>query len=186
MKWRTGRKVLWIGLVMLLSTAIGIGGCWIQAKGDTSTKRFITMNMINPNGTLATYLQEAQSVNPELAAGREALSESLGFWMEAALESRDLMAFEKSYDILTRYFIADRHYIAWKLNPEGKAQVSTNALGDDLRIIGALLEGTRIWKGHSEWTETAMELTETLLSKSQKTGIWWISTISPGRKCPIR
>lgn len=109
------------------------------------------MNMTNPNGTLATYLQEAQSVNPELAAGREALSESLGFWMQAALESRDLVAFEKSYDILARYFTVDGHYIVWKLNPEVGADVSTNALGDDLRIIGALLEGARIWEGHSEW-----------------------------------
>lgn len=170
LEWRSGRKVLWIGLSILLSAALGIGGCLIQAKGDISTKRFITMNMTNPNGTLATYLQEAPSIHPELAAGREALSESLGFWMQAALESRDLVAFEKSYDLLTRYFIADGHYIVWKLNPEGGADVSTNALGDDLRIIGALLEGARIWKGHSEWKTTARDLAETLLSRSQKNG----------------
>lgn len=171
MNMRSGHKVLWIGLAILLSTALGIGGYLIQAKGDISTKRFITMNMTNPNGTLATYLQEAQSVNPEMAAGREALSESLGFWMQAALESRDLAEFEKSYDILTRYFIADRQYIVWKLNPGGEAKVSTNALGDDLRIIGALLDGAKVWKkGHPEWKETARDLTETLLSRSQNNG----------------
>ncbi|MGG3503966.1 glycosyl hydrolase [Paenibacillus lautus] len=170
MKRRSGRKVLWIVLAIWLSAALGIGGCLIQAKGDTSTKRFITMNMTNPNGTLATYLLGAESIHPELAAGREALSESLGFWMQAALDSRDLVAFEKSYDILTRYFIVDDQYIAWKLNPEGGVDVSTNALGDDLRMIGALLEGARIWKGHSEWKMTARDLADTLLSRSQNNG----------------
>ncbi|OMF79327.1 glycosyl hydrolase [Paenibacillus glucanolyticus] len=170
LKWRSGRKVLWIGLVLWLGAALGIGESLIQAKGENVTKRFITMNMINPNGTMATYLQGAESVNPEWAAGREALSESLGFWMQAALASHDLVAFEKSYDALTRYFTADRQYIVWKLNPEGGAEVSTNALGDDLRIIGALVEGSRIWKGHSEWTATASDLAETLLSRSQKNG----------------
>lgn len=171
MEWRYGRKVLWTGLGLLLGAVVGIGGFLTQAKGDNPTKRFITINMINANGTLATYLQKAESVNPDLAAGREALSESLGFWMQAAIESRDLAEFEKSYDLLTRYFIADRGYIVWKLSPEGEAKVSTNALGDDLRIIGALLEGSKVWKkGNPEWKQTARELTEALLNRSQNNG----------------
>lgn len=170
MEWRSGRKVLWIGLGLLLGTALGVGGYLTQAEGEDLTKDFIAMNMTNPNGTLATYLQEAESVIPELAAGREALSESLGFWMQAALASDDLAAFEQSYDILNRYFAADRKYIVWKLSPEGEADVSTNALGDDLRIIGALLEGSRKWEGNSEWRVTARNLTETLLNLSQKNG----------------
>ncbi|RRJ62773.1 glycosyl hydrolase [Paenibacillus oralis] len=170
LEWRSRRNVLWVAIVLLLGASLGIGGCRSHAEGKESTKRFIAMNLTNPNGTLATYLQEAEPVSPELAAGREALSESLGLWMQAALESHDLDAFEKSYETLTRHFTTDRNYIAWKLNPEGGTEVSTNALGDDLRIIGALLEGTRTWEGHPEWKATAKTLTETLLSRSQKNG----------------
>ncbi|GBK62229.1 MULTISPECIES: hypothetical protein [Paenibacillus] len=170
LEWRNRRRTLRAAIVILLVASMGIGGCRSLAAGKESTKRFVQINLTNPNGTLATYLQGAEPVSPVLAAGREALSESLGFWMQAALESRDLAAFEKSYETLTRYFIADRNYIAWKLNPEGGTEVSTNALGDDLRIIEALLKGARTWKGHPEWKTTARTLTETLLSRSQKNG----------------
>lgn len=168
--WRSRRKVLWAWLGLLLSVGFGIGGCLSHGDGGESTKSFIAKNLTNPNGTLATYLQEAKSVSPELAAGREALSESLGLWMQAALASNDQAAFEKSYETLNRYFVTDQDYIAWKLSPEGRAEVSTNALGDDLRIIGALLEGARKWKDHPEWRARAIDLTETLLNRSQKNG----------------
>lgn len=161
---------MWVAIVLLLGASLGIGGCRSHSERKESTKRFIKMNLTNPNGTLATYLQEVEPVSPELAAGREALSESLGLWMQAALESHDLALFEKSYDTLTRYFTTDRNYIVWKLNPEGGTEVSANALGDDLRIIGALLEGARTWEDHPEWKATAKTLTETLLSRSQKNG----------------
>ncbi len=171
MDWRSGRKWLWAGVGLLLSVTltVGIGGC-AHAEGKESTKSFIAKKMTNPNGTLATYLREAESANPELAAGREALSESLGFWMQAALAGNDRAAFEKGFETLNRYFTADRNYIAWKLSPEGNAEVGTNALGDDLRIIGALLEGAGKWKGHPEWKTKAKSLTETLLLHSQKNG----------------
>lgn len=171
LNWRSGRKAVWIGLCILLGAALGIGGWLTRAGGENLTKRFIMTHMTNPNGTLATYLQGADSVVPELAAGREALSESLGFWMQAALASDDLAEFERSYEQLVQYFIASEpRYIAWKLSGEGEAQVSTNALGDDLRIIGALLEGARKWEEHPEWIETARQLTNTLLSRSEKNG----------------
>ncbi|MGZ7445513.1 glycosyl hydrolase [Paenibacillus sp. TH7-28] len=171
LEWRSRRKVLWAVVALLLVASLGMGGCRSHADGEESTKRFIKKSLTNPNGTLATYLQAAEPVSPELAAGREALSESLGLWMQAALKSHDLTAFEKSYETLTRYFMTDRNYIAWKLTPEGGTEVSTNALGDDLRIIGALLEGARTWKGHPEWESTAKTLAETLLSRSQKNGL---------------
>lgn len=167
---RSRRKILGLGFGLLLSAALGIGGCLSYAEGKESTKSFVAKHMTNSNGTLATYLKESPSVSPEMAAGREALSESLGLWMQAAIAGNDKAAFEKSYETLDRYFTKDQSYIAWKLSPDGSLEVSTNALGDDLRIIGALLEGTGKWKGHPEWRAKAKGLTETLLIHSQKNG----------------
>ncbi|MFC7558780.1 hypothetical protein ACFQY3_06865 [Paenibacillus farraposensis] len=141
MEWRSRRKVLWVWLGLLLSAAIGIGGCLSHSDRGESTKRFIAKNLTNPNGTLATYLQKAKSVNPELAAGREALSESLGLWMQAALASDDQAAFEKSYETLNRYFVTDQDYIAWKLSPEGGRKLALTRLATTCGLLELC------WKG---------------------------------------
>lgn len=136
------------------------------------TVSFIEKNMTNPNGTLATYLQDAASEEADIVAGREALSESIGLWMQYAVASDDQAMFEQSYEQLTTYFLTPPDpYITWKLDAKGESQVTTNALGDDLRIIGALLQAADQWeKGREAKLATAAAISRALTQSGQKQG----------------
>lgn len=124
------------------------------------TKQFIQKYMMNENGTFATYLQEASSVNPDIVAGRESLSESLGLWLQYSLLVQDQQLFDKGYRMLQEKFLTPQHYIVWKLDRDGTQQVHTNALGDDLRIVSALLMAEKQWGG--EYEQTAVNIMKTL------------------------
>lgn len=129
----------------------------------SSTIAFVEKYMTNPNGTLASYLQDFESDNPDVVAGHEALSESLGLWMQAAVLNKDKQRFDGSFKLLQELFISPQNYVYWKLQPDGKAEVNTSALGDDFRIIGALLDAYDLWQ-EKEVLDTARNLTETLRS----------------------
>lgn len=136
------------------------------------TAVFIEEHMTNPNGTLATYLQDAASERAEIAAGREALSESLGLWMQYALASDNEPLFEQAFKQLQAYYVIRPDlYIAWKLDPQGDAHVTTNALGDDLRIVGALLQAADKWEqGRADRLAAASALSRTLTKRTEQQG----------------
>ncbi len=134
-----------------------------QKRSNTSTLAFIEQYMINPNGTFASFLNDFPSIDPNLVAGRESLSESLGIWMQIALLNQDHSRFSQSYELLTNYFLAPRNYIRWKLTAEGQSEVNTNALGDDLRIVRALLNGYDLWQ-EEKYLTTAGEIADSLQS----------------------
>ncbi|WP_366292390.1 glycosyl hydrolase [Paenibacillus sp. AN1007] len=136
------------------------------------TAVFIEEHMTNPNGTLATYLQDAASERAEIAAGREALSESLGLWMQYALASDNEPLFEQAFKQLQAYYVIRPDlYIAWKLDPQGDAHVTTNALGDDLRIVGALLQAADKWEqGRADRLAAASALSRTLTKRTEQKG----------------
>ncbi|GIP28941.1 hypothetical protein J23TS9_40710 [Paenibacillus sp. J23TS9] len=165
------RKELAITGLILMAAA----GMWLYWKegmpqeSPAQTEAFIQKYMTNPNGTLATYLQEGSSTNPEIAAGRESLSESLGLWMQYAVLKKDKTLFRQNARVLEHYFLTPQHYLAWKLEPDGSSNIHTNALGDDLRVIGALLKAEQLW-GMSSDREKAGTLTGTLLSSALVNG----------------
>ncbi|GGG72714.1 glycosyl hydrolase [Paenibacillus radicis (ex Gao et al. 2016)] len=146
---------------------------WIQHMSKKAavspTLAFIEHNMTNSNGTLATYLKEASSANPDYVAGHEALSESLGVWMQIALLNQDENRFEQSYELLRERFLSPQNYIIWKLEPGGTSEVNTNALGDDLRIVRALLEGYDRWQQPS-YLATAQQITAQLQQSAMAEG----------------
>ncbi|AZK48871.1 glycosyl hydrolase [Paenibacillus lentus] len=176
--WRNSCKNLLIISTIILSTIILLG-CSIAVStysGEAAvknerpyTEKFITKHMTNTNGTLATYLKPAISTYPDIVAGREALSESLGFWMQYAVMRQDHALFDRSYQVLKDKFLTPEKYIVWKLEPDGRIKVNTNALGDDLRIIGSLLEASELWK-KDEYLTTAKEISDTLQRYVQKEG----------------
>ncbi|WP_245640045.1 glycosyl hydrolase family 8 [Paenibacillus dakarensis] len=133
------------------------------------TEQFIEQHMRNENGTLATYLEPASSTDPDMAAGKEALSESLGLWMQYAVLQQDKQKFDESLTILKSYFLSPQHYIRWKLTPTGQSEVSTNALGDDLRIVDALLKAFSLWNEES-YMSLAKEVSSTLQSIGMQNG----------------
>lgn len=164
-KW----MLLMIGCIAVIVIVAGVYTYRSQPE-VSPTAAFITSHMVNQNGTLASRLLPANSTNPDIVAGREALSESLGLWMQYALLTDDSKSFEHSYTLLQQYFLdKDKHYIYWKLEPSGQSKVNTNALGDDLRIVGALLQASTQWK-QPDYHATAKQIVDTLLTSDQQHG----------------
>lgn len=165
-------KLLMVFMVVILGLSAAVG---VYSKGEavksagSSTEEFITKHMTNANGTLATYLQPGTSADPDIVAGREALSESLGFWMQYAVKKRDQALFERSYELLNSRFLTSEKYIVWKIESDGRVKVNTNALGDDFRIIGSLLEASQLWK-KDEYLAAAREISDTLQMHVQNNG----------------
>lgn len=141
-------------IVLLLVVGSGAYLYFFYQPRYLETEAFIKKHMLNPNGTLATYLSETPAISPDLAHGREALSESLGLWLEYAVENKDKALFEQNYAILRQYFFAPEGFVYWKISPDGKSDVTTNALVDDLRLVDALLAAHQLW-GQEEWAQTA-------------------------------
>ncbi|WP_018751764.1 hypothetical protein [Paenibacillus sanguinis] len=140
------RKGLWLLFLIIIIVAVMFEGRRSYfALQASPTEQFIKRHMMNANGTLATFLQEGVSDTPEIPAGREALSESLGLWMQYAVLKDDKALFESGYETLKQWFVAPEGYIAWKLTEDGQSMVHTNALVDDFRIIEALYEATYKW-----------------------------------------
>lgn len=141
-------------IVLLLVVGSGAYLYFFYQPRYLETEAFIKKHMLNPNGTLATYLSETPAISPDLAHGREALSESLGLWLEYAVENKDKALFQQNYAILRQYFFAPEGFVYWKISPDGKSDVTTNALVDDLRLVDALLAAHQLW-GQEEWAQTA-------------------------------
>ncbi|HBU83790.1 MAG TPA: glycosyl hydrolase [Paenibacillus sp.] len=167
-------------LTWLVILTVSIMAAWIMFTKErfvmnelSPTVPFVQNHMTNSNGTLATYLQDASSEDPNIVAGREALSESLGLWMQYAVAKNDQVLFEQSYDLLTTYFLMPQNYIAWKLDADGTSHVNTNALGDDFRIVDALLKAADQWEqGREEKLATASDIIRTLTKSVQNKGYY--------------
>ncbi|EGG36812.1 glycosyl hydrolase family 8 [Paenibacillus sp. HGF5] len=163
----TRKKVLLAIIIVLALAGIVLIACWITQNKENPdvTAAFIEEHMTNDNGTIATYLKPAASENPDIVAGREALSESLGLWMQTAVVSGNRARFDDSVQLLTTYFLNQEQepYIQWKLRPDGQSEVTTNALGDDLRILDALLNAFNRW-GEEEYLQLAKKIGSALLA----------------------
>ena len=131
-----------------------------------STEKFVRNYMFNPSGTIASYLQDAPSTDPNIVAGREALSESLGLWLEYGIVMKDQKLFAEMTEQLRSKFMSPLGHIYWKLNKDGTSNVTTNALGDDLRIIRTLLQAYELWGEYSD-LQLAKKLTAYLMDKTR-------------------
>ncbi|WP_458463615.1 glycosyl hydrolase family 8 [Paenibacillus sp.] len=175
MKRLNQKRITWLIILAVSITAaliIFVKERFVMNE-SSPTVSFVQDHMTNPNGTLATYLQDASSDKADIVAGREALSESLGLWMQYAVAKNDQALFEESYELLTTYFLMPQKYIAWKLDAEGKSLVTTNALGDDFRIVGALLKAADQWEqGREAKLATASEISRTLSQSVQNKGYY--------------
>lgn len=158
-------------LVIVISTLVIYWRRYYQELRPSPTEQFIIQHMVNANGTLATYLQDGISDTPEIPAGREALSESLGLWMQYAVLKGDQALFNQSFEVLNRWFITPQGYISWKLSEDGDSRVNTNALIDDFRIIEALSDAADRWN-EERYREVANQLSNTVTSFLLQDGIF--------------
>ncbi|WP_322907032.1 glycosyl hydrolase [Paenibacillus campi] len=164
MRVTQNRRVLIALVIGIAVIVIGLTALFtIRALNQqpSPTASFIEQSMVNANGTIASYLKPAPSTDPNVVAGREALSESLGLWMQYTLLENSQPDFDRSYQLLNQYFMSPQHYIWWKLQPDGQSIVHTYALGDDLRIVSALLEAYGRWNVPGYLT-TSKQITDTL------------------------
>ncbi len=151
------KKMLHRMLAIILAAVILIFAYNIFYPRYVKTEDFIKKYMTNPNGTLSTYLIATQYVSPDIAHSRESLSESLGLWMQYAIVKQDQSIFENCYVVLNDYFLSPEDFVYWKISWDGRSDVTTNALIDDLRIIDALLTAEQVW-GQAKWGQTARQI----------------------------
>ncbi|CAH1196936.1 MULTISPECIES: glycosyl hydrolase family 8 [unclassified Paenibacillus] len=170
--WRIWIPALVVATVVLVAVIFMLKERFVMNE-NSPTASFIQNHMTNPNGTLASYLQDARSENPDIVAGREALSESIGLWMQYAVAKNDQAMFEQSYTLLKTYFLMPQKYIAWKLDADGTSHVTTNALGDDFRIVNALLAAADQWAdGREDKLQTAAAISRVLTEFVQQHGYY--------------
>lgn len=147
------RTVVALLIIVMVVSAVLL--FW-KSKSLSPTQVFIEKWLMNPNGTIATYVLPDEEFDTDLAKGREALSESLGLWMQYAIVADDRKLFEKAHQTLSAYFMEGDGFIYWKLNELGTSQVYTNALVDDLRIMEALFQAEKKWGG--DYGATAVKI----------------------------
>ncbi|KUP04415.1 hypothetical protein Q75_15585 [Bacillus coahuilensis p1.1.43] len=133
------------------------------------THYFIEKHLMNPNGTIATYVKEDTNEDSDFVKGREAISESLGLWMMYGIEVSDQSLFDKSVQSLQIYFLDRSGMVYWRLDPLGQPNVSTNALVDDLRILEALHLGYEKWED-TRYLELFQTISDFMLSHNVKNG----------------
>ena len=151
--------------LLIIVIVIGIALLFWNNKSSSPTQTFIEKWLTNPNGTIATYVLPDDEFDTDLAKGREALSESLGLWMQYAIVVDNRKLFEKAHQTLIAYFMEEDGFVYWKLNELGTSQVYTNALVDDLRIMEALFQAQRKWGGN--YGVTAVKIGEFWNTQSQ-------------------
>lgn len=138
---------------------------------STAGEEFISTWLTNENETLATYIQRGDVVDEDLVKGRESLTETLGLWMIYALEKEDKPLFDQSYQQLEDYFLEADGFLNWKVTEEGESEVAANALIDDIRLSGVLVEAYEKWNDES-YMETARTINNYLNEHNINEGIF--------------
>lgn len=135
-----------------------------------SGEMFIRSKMLNEDETLKTNLRPQMNTNQNIALGDETLSESIGLWLLYALEKNDQALFKRNVNVLKSTFLKQSGLIAWKLG-NAQAEVSTNALIDDLRIVEALYKAAFLWEEEA-YIKLANKIAQTIISKNTVDGMF--------------
>ncbi|WP_242144878.1 MULTISPECIES: transcriptional regulator [unclassified Bacillus cereus group] len=153
------RLYIWTGMIVLFL----LGGLvFLTAFQGNRTEHFILRHMFNENGSLATHRISDPKEGKNEAAGREALSESAGLWLQYALDQDDQSLFDEQLKVLQNYFIQKDYIVLWKISEVGKKQSATNALIDDLRIIEQLYRAYDMYK-EKRYKRLADQLSDAVL-----------------------
>ncbi|PZD96296.1 glycosyl hydrolase [Paenibacillus sambharensis] len=167
----SGRRIM-AGLAVLLTVSAAAPAAHASAVTLSPTEAFIQTHLYNPNGTIATRLSSAQSsADPNMAGGRESLSESLGLWMNYAVLKNDAALFKSGYDQLLRNYLSASGLVYWKLSADGTSGVTTNALIDDHKIIDALYSANQKW-GKPEYKQMADKLSTFSRTNNGRSGLF--------------
>ncbi|WP_187254680.1 glycosyl hydrolase family 8 [Alkalicoccus halolimnae] len=166
--------VLIVSLVVLSALLIAAFNYATQEQEPaplSATEKFIETWLVNENGTFATYIKRGDEVDEDLVKGRESLSETLGLWMEHALELEDQEKFEETYVQLQEYYLEEDGFVNWKLTEDGESEVNANAFIDDIRISAALRRADNLWE-EEKYTEASALINRYLNTNNVRNGIF--------------
>lgn len=129
-------------------------------SSDTKEQSIISKEYQNKSGLVKNY---GRNENVEF------LSESIGQYMRYLLIVEDKDQFNDQVKYLKDYFLVQNNksvFVKWQITDD----TTTNASVDDLRIIGALYEGSKLFE-EPDYFKLAENLEQSLLEKQMKNGI---------------
>ena len=100
---------------------------------------FINKFLVGPDGSIFTNLRQYNGSS-------DTLSESVGLLMENCVLDKNKELFDKETAFLKKNLLNDNYLVRWKT---GDPQANCNAVADDLRIAGALLDAYELWGENS-------------------------------------
>ena len=127
-----------------------------NAFGD-SLYDFICNSLVNTEGGILTNLQNYNG-------SKDSLSESAGLMMSYCILSNNRQQYDIQLGFLKKKLLADGRFVKWR---DGSTGAYCNAAIDDLRIIGALLDGYDMW-GDKEYYNMAGNLQESIFKYQVK------------------
>ncbi|MCX7709564.1 MAG: glycosyl hydrolase family 8 [Clostridia bacterium] len=120
---------------------------------------FIFRNLASESGGIYTNALHSSSVG-DLPGGSEILSESVGLILQYAIESGSQTLFEK-YFLYLKEVMMKKNLVIWKVDDQHKKKSGSNALIDDLRICGLLIDASKKW-GEEKYLKTGMGIAKGL------------------------
>ncbi len=150
----------------LSETRISAGLAYAAQGGLPATDAFVRAHLVDVDGRVAQsfFLTETGKIRPEDAA----LSEGQGLMMRYAVHTNDRALFDLVYGY-ARSALSEDGLFAWRI--EGTKRADKDALLDDLRIIGALLDADDAFGGYAE---EASEHADALKARAQgKLADWY-------------
>lgn len=130
----------------------------LEPKETLATEQFVIDHLLLNNNLIATDFKNNHN-------GNVFLSESIGLWLHYLALKEDEKQFKDAIEALIEHFLLPNHLISWRIN--GKTQLSTNALIDDLRIVSALFYfGERT--GNEQYVQLAEQISKALVQLQVK------------------
>lgn len=163
--------VLWSAVFMIISSKMPVTlenkeeravGSVISIKYREEEKtllRFLEEHMLCTNGEILTNIKPG-------SGDMDTISESVGFLMSYAVMRNRKDLFDKEFLFLKKRLMVQDSYIRWRY---GNEEVTCNAVIDDLRIAGALLDAYDLWQ-EKNYIETARLIQQALFDKQVSEG----------------
>lgn len=127
-----------------------------------SLQSFIINNMMNDDKGIYTEYNVSDYPSP---SGHDVLSESMGLWMQSAVDIGDKQLFDEAYEYVENHMLKKKMY-EWYVDDRGKP-AGANALLDDMRIWSAIMRADKLWGGYSEKCMDAMAIIDKTVYKKK-------------------
>lgn len=151
------KRYIWAVLIAILALLF-MFFCIRKETGDT-VQSYVKENYMNGDRVISTF---------QKGENQQYLSESLGLYMNYLLLAKDKKGFREQVDVLEEIFVIEKgSFVRWSLDE----QAGANALIDDVRIIGALMNGAELF-GEEKYKNLALNISKSISDYQQINGIY--------------